>query len=236
AARARGAALGPDLPGIRAAGRAGVPLVIRTLTLRAAFLVTTYAVTAAAVGARDQEVDLATHQLALTIWGFLAFALDAIAIAAQAITGRALGAGDVEGTRALTRRMIAWGAASGVVTGAVVAGLSPVLGALFTGDPAVRDLLTPVLLVVALGQPVAGVVFVLDGVLIGAGDGRYLALAGLLTFLAYAPVALACAAGSAGLVTLWIGFSAVFMGARLVLLLARARSAHWLITGVATVG
>lgn len=236
AARARGAALGPDLPGIRAAGRAGVPLVIRTLTLRAAFLVTTYAVTAAAVGARDQEIDLATHQLALTIWGFLAFALDAIAIAAQAITGRALGAGDVGGTRALTRRMVRWGALSGVVTGVGVGVLSPVLGHLFTGDPAVRDLLAPVLLVVALGQPVAGVVFVLDGVLIGAGDGRYLAAAGLITFVVYAPVALACAAASAGLVTLWVAFTAVFMGARLVVLLVRARSARWLVTGVATVG
>ena len=236
AARARGAALGPDLPGIRAAGRAGVPLVIRTLTLRAAFLVTTYAVTAAAVGARDQEIDLATHQLALTIWGFLAFALDAIAIAAQAITGRALGAGDVDGTRALTRRMVRGGALSGVVTGVGVGILSPVLGHLFTGDPAVRDLLAPVLLVVALGQPVAGVVFVLDGVLIGAGDGRYLAAAGLITFVVYAPVALACAAASAGLVTLWVAFTAVFMGARLVVLLVRARSARWLVTGVATVG
>ncbi|RYJ06272.1 MAG: MATE family efflux transporter, partial [Actinomycetales bacterium] len=141
AARRHGAALRPDLPGIRAAGRAGVPLVVRTLTLRAALLVTTYAVTLAAVGARDQEVDLATHQLALTLWGFLAFVLDAIAIAAQAITGRALGAGDVTGTRALTRRMIQWGAVSGVVTGVLLAALSPLLGHLFTGDAAVQDLL-----------------------------------------------------------------------------------------------
>jgi len=132
--------------------------------------------------------------------------------------------------------MVRWGALSGVVTGVGVGVLSPVLGHLFTGDPAVRDLLAPVLLVVALGQPVAGVVFVLDGVLIGAGDGRYLAAAGLITFVVYAPVALACAAASAGLVTLWVAFTAVFMGARLVVLLVRARSARWLVTGVATVG
>ena len=91
AARREGASLRPDLPGIRAAGRAGVPLVVRTLTLRAALLITTYAVARAALDAHDQEVDLATHQLALTLWTFLAFTLDAIAIAAQAITGRALG-------------------------------------------------------------------------------------------------------------------------------------------------
>lgn len=232
AARRHGASLRPDLPGIRAAGRAGVPLVIRTLTLRAAFLVTTYAVTLAAVGAREQEVDLATHQLAMTIWAFLAFVLDAIAIAAQAITGRALGAGDVAGTRELTARMMRWGVWSGVVTGVLLAAASPVLGRLFTGDSAVLDLLTPVLLIAALGQPVCGVVFVLDGVLIGAGDGRYLAWAGLLTLVVYAPVVLAFAAGHAGLVTLWLVFTVVFMGARLAVLLHRARGDAWLVTGV----
>src|SRR5690606_6261960 len=120
--------------------------------------------------------------------------LDAIAIAAQALTGRALGADDAEGTRAITRRMVRWGAVSGVVTGVLLALASPLLGPLFSGDPAVRDLLVPVLIVAALGQPIAGVVFVLDGVLIGAGDGRYLARAGLVTLLAYAPIALLCGA------------------------------------------
>ena len=233
AARRHGAPLRPDLPGIRAAGRAGVPLVVRTLTLRAALLLTTYVVTAAALGARDQEVDLATHQLAMTIWGFLAFVLDAIAIAAQAITGRALGAGDVATTRELTTRMVRWGAVSGVVTGVLLAAASPFLGHLFTGDPDVQDLLVPVLLVAAVGQPVAGVVFVLDGVLIGAGDGRYLARAGLVTLAAYAPVALACAAAEASLVAVWMSFCAVFMGARLVVLLHRERGEAWLVTGVA---
>jgi len=233
AARSHGASLRPDLPGIRAAGRSGVPLVVRTLTLRAAFLLTTYAVTLGATGAREQEVDLATHQLALTLWGFLAFALDAIAIAAQALTGRALGAGDVQGVRETTHRMIRWGALSGVVTGLLLAAASPFLGALFTGDQDVRDLLVPVLLIAAVGQPVAGVVFVLDGVLIGAGDGRYLARAGLVTLLAYAPVALACAVLSAGLTAIWVSFAAVFMGARLVVLLHRARGDAWLVTGPA---
>ncbi|MGY2701161.1 MATE family efflux transporter [Nocardioides sp. HB32] len=231
AARRHGASLRPDLPGIRAAGRAGVPLVVRTMTLRAALLVTTYAVTLGATGTREQEVDLATHQLAMTIWTFLAFVLDAIAIAAQAITGRALGAGDVTGTRELTTRMVRWGAVSGVVTGLLLAAASPVLGRLFTGDPDVSDLLVPVLLVAALGQPVAGVVFVLDGVLIGAGDGRYLAMAGLVTLLAYAPVALACGAADAGLVAVWVSFCAVFMGARLLVLLHRQRGDAWLVTG-----
>jgi putative MATE family efflux protein len=233
AARREGAALRPDLHGIRAAGRAGIPLVVRTLTLRAALLVTTYAVTLGAVGSREQQVDLATHQLAMTLWIFLAFVLDAIAIAAQALTGRSLGAGDVAGTRETTARMVWWGAISGLVTGLLLAAASPLLGPVFTGDGAVRDLLVPVLLVAALGQPVAGVVFVLDGVLIGAGDGRYLARAGLVTLVVYAPVALACAALHAGLVAVWVAFSVVFMGARFVVLVRRARGDAWLVTGAA---
>jgi putative MATE family efflux protein len=235
-ARAHGAPLRPDLPGIRSAGRAGVPLVVRTLTLRAALLLTTYAVTLGATGSRAQEVDLATHQLAMTLWTFLAFVLDAIAIAAQALTGRALGAGDVRGVRETTTRMVRWGGLSGVVTGLLLAATSPVLGGLFTGDGDVRDRLVPVLVVAALGQPVAGVVFVLDGVLIGAGDGRYLARAGLVTLVAYAPVALACAVASAGLVAIWVSFTAVFMGTRLVVLVHRARGDAWLVTGAEITG
>jgi putative MATE family efflux protein len=230
AARRHGAPLRPDLPGVRRAAHAGSALVVRTLTLRAALLLTTYAVTVGAV-AGEEEVDLATHQLALTLWTFLAFALDAIAIAAQALTGRMLGAGDILGTRETTQRMVRWGAVSGVVTGLLLAAVSPWIGRLFTGDDAVSDLLVPVLLVAALGQPVAGVVFVLDGVLIGAGDGRYLARAGLVTLIAYAPVALLLAAYSAGLVAIWVAFCTVFMGARLVVLVRRARGDAWLVTG-----
>src|SRR6185436_7731854 len=174
-----------DLPGIRRAAHASVALVIRTLTLRAALLLTTYAVVlgADASSGDDQSVSIATHTLAFTIWTFLAFTLDAIAIAAQAITGRYLGAGDRPGTRQVTRRMVAWGALGGVACGVALAVASPFLGRLFSADPQVHDLLVPVLLVAAVGQPVAGVVFVLDGVLIGAGDGRYLAGAGLLTLV-----------------------------------------------------
>jgi putative MATE family efflux protein len=233
AARAAGAPLRPDRPGIVAAARAGVALVIRTLTLRAALLVTTYAVTIGAATGRDQAVDLATHQLAFTIWTFLAFVLDAIAIAAQALTGRYLGAGDVAGTRRVTDRMIRWGLWSGVVTGVLLAALSPLLGPLFTDDGAVHERLVAVLLVAAIGQPVAGVVFVLDGVLIGAGDGRFLAWGGLLTLAAYAPAALLSVVAGGGLLTVWIAFAAVFMGARLVVLLGRARGDAWLVTGVA---
>jgi putative MATE family efflux protein len=228
-ARREGASLAPDRAGILATAHAAVALVIRTLTLRAALIVTTYAVV---LGSSGRPEELAAHQLAFTIWSFLAFALDAIAIAAQALTGRYLGAGDVATVRAVTRRMIGWGLASGVVTGLALAGLTPWLPGLFTPDAAVRDLLVPVLLVAALGQPVCGVVFVLDGVLIGAGDGAYLAWAGLLVLAVFAPLVLLASWWLGGLVWVWACFSAVFMGARAVVLLARERGDRWLVTGL----
>jgi putative MATE family efflux protein len=234
AARREGASLRPDLPGVRRAAHAGVALVIRTLTLRASLLVMTYG--AAALGAAS----VATHQLAITIWTFLAFALDAIAIAAQAIVGRTLGAGSVEATRDVTARMTRWGLASGVVTGIVLAAGSPVLGRLFTQDREVRDLLVPVLLVAALFQPVAGVVFVLDGVLIGAGDGRYLAWGGVVVLVVFAPLAWlavrlapAPGPGPGTLVWLWAAFGVGFIGCRAAVLLHRARGSAWLVTGTA---
>jgi putative MATE family efflux protein len=233
-ARSAGACLIPDPPGIRMAARSGVALVVRTITLRAALLLTTYAVTLGASGP-DRPVSLATHQVAITLWSFLAFVLDAIAIAAQAITGRYLGAGDVAGTRAVTRRMVQWGAYSGVVCGLLLAAASPFLGRLFSSDPAVHDLLVPVLLIAALGQPIAGVVFVLDGVLIGAGDGRYLAWAGAVVLAVYAPAVLAAAFVTGGLVAVWIAFAGVFMGARFVVLTRRARGDAWLVTGAVRV-
>lgn len=228
-ARREQASLRPDRAGILASAHAAVALVIRTLTLRAALIVTTYAVVLASDGAPEE---IAAHQLAFTVWTFLAFALDAIAIAAQALTGRYLGAGDVAAVRAVTRRMIGWGLVSGVVTGLGLAALSPWLPALFTSDDAVRDLVVPVLLVAALGQPICGVVFVLDGVLIGAGDGTYLAWAGLLVLAVFAPVVLLVAWSVGGLVWVWVVFSGVFMGARAVVLLARERGDRWLVTGL----
>lgn len=225
AARARGAALRPSLAGIRGAGSAGVPLLLRTVTLRASLLVMTYGATTLG------DTDLAAMQVAMTVWTFLAFSLDAIAIAAQAITGRYLGAGDREGTRTITGRMLRWGVVSGVVTGAALAVAAPWLGPLFTTDQAVRDLLGPVLLVAALAQPLAGVVFVLDGVLIGAGDGRYLAWAGLAVLVVFAPAAWLGVAAGGTLVWLWIAFTVAFMGGRGVVLLSRALGDTWIRLG-----
>ncbi|MEU5833850.1 MATE family efflux transporter [Streptomyces diacarni] len=224
-ARRHGASLRPDLAGIRASGRAGVPLLIRTLSLRAVLMIAT------AVAARLGDADIAAHQITLTLWSLLAFALDAIAIAGQAIIGRYLGASDAEGARAACRRMILWGAVSGVVLGALVALVRPLFMPLFTTDGSVIDQLTPVLLVVAVTQPVAGVVFVLDGVLMGAGDGPYLAGAMLVTLAVFAPIALLVPTLGGGLTALWWTVAGLMMGTRLVTLALRARSGRWLVTG-----
>jgi putative MATE family efflux protein len=223
-ARGHGAGLLPDLPGIRVAGRTGVPLIVRTLTLRVALLLTTYVATA------QGATSIAAHQLAFTIWTFLTFALDALAIAAQAMTGKSLGAGDLDATTAVTRRLIWWGIGSGVVFALGLLALRGLLGPLFTNDAEVQQLLAGVLVLVAVQQPVSGVVFVLDGVLIGAGDGRYLAWAGVITLVCFAPLAYAVLLTDAGLMWLWAAFSG-FMLARLVTLVLRERSTAWMVTG-----
>ncbi|GAA2120374.1 MATE family efflux transporter [Streptomyces synnematoformans] len=223
-ARRHGAALRPHPAGIRASARAGAPLLIRTLSLRAVLLIAT----AVAAGLGDESV--AAHQVVLSIWSLLAFALDAIAIAGQAIIGRYLGAGDVDGAREACRRMVWWGVATGAVLGALVVAARPLILPLFTDDAGVRGALLPALLVVAVAQPVAGVVFVLDGVLMGAGDGPYLAWAMLLTLAVFAPAALAVPALGGGLTALWWAMG-LMMLTRLATLWLRARSGRWLVTG-----
>lgn len=209
------------------AARQGVPLLVRTATLRASLVLATL------VAADFGDVSLAAHQVAGTIVLFMAFALDAIAIAGQTLTGHSLGAGDVAGTRALTRRMMWWGLWTGLGAGAVLAVCSPWIGRLFSSDPAVIDALVPVLLVVAAIQPVSGVVFVLDGVLIGAGDGVYLAVAGVVVLLAYTPLALAVGWTDAGFTWLWVAYGG-FMAARLATLWHRQRADAWLRLGIAS--
>ncbi|MGP3924382.1 MATE family efflux transporter [Streptomyces sp. 8N616] len=223
-ARRHGASLRPDAAGIRACAQAGAPLLIRTLSLRAILMIAT------AVAARLGDADVAAHQVILTLWSLLAFALDAIAIAGQAIIGRYLGAEDVAGAKAACRRMVQWGIWAGVVLGLLVAVSRPLILPIFTSDPAVHDLLLPALLVVAVTQPVSGVVFVLDGVLMGAGDGPYLAWAMLVTLAGFAPLALAVPSLGGGLTVLW-WVMGLMMVIRLLTLTARTRSGRWLVPG-----
>ncbi|WP_327176791.1 MATE family efflux transporter [Streptomyces sp. NBC_01335] len=223
-ARRHKASLRPDAAGIRANAQAGVPLLIRTLSLRAVLVIAT------AVAARLGDVDIAAHQIVLSLWTLTAFALDAIAIAGQAIIGRYLGADDAKGAREACRRMVEWGLAAGVVLGVLIVVARPLFIPLFTSDSSVRDTLLPALLVVAVSQPIAGVVFILDGVLMGAGDGRYLALAMLVTLAVFAPVALLIPTLGGGLTALWWAMD-LMMAVRLITLWLRARSGRWVVTG-----
>jgi putative MATE family efflux protein len=223
-ARRAGVPLRPDGPGLRSAAFAGGSLVVRTLALQAVLVVTTV------LAARMGDAAIAAHQLAFRIWGLLALALDAIAIAGQAITGKYLGAGDAAGARAATARMIAWGAIYGVIFGVLILAVRPLLPSVFAAAPPVAHLLLVVLLIVAVQQPVAGVVFVLDGVLIGAGDQDYLAFAGLATAAVFGVAAAFVHELHGGLVALWLAYS-VWLAARFVTLTLRTRSSSWLVTG-----
>lgn len=217
---------------LKAAGT-GVPLLVRTVALRAILLVTTWV--AAGLG----DVPLAAHQVAVTVWTFQAFALDALAIAAQALTGKALGAGDRDAARSATSTMIRWGAWAGVVLGGLLALGHAWLPSLFTTDPAVQAALAAALVVVGLSGWLSGLVFVVDGVLIGAGDGSWLAGAMAATLLLYLPLALAVhwngpaliALGpTAAVIVLWLAFAA-FMLIRWGFLWFRVRGDAWLVTG-----
>ncbi|MFD7897785.1 MATE family efflux transporter [Streptomyces sp. NPDC059743] len=223
-ARRHGASLRPDSAGIRASAQAGVPLLVRTLSLRAVLMIAT------AVAAHLGDADVAAHQIILSLWSLMAFALDAIAIAGQAIIGRYLGADDIKGAREACRRMVQWGIVSGVLLGALIVLTRPLFIPLFTGDQVVRDTLLPALLVVAISQPIAGIVFVLDGVLMGAGDGPYLAGAMLVTLAVFAPVALLIPALGGGLTALWWAMG-LMMAVRMLTLWLRTRSGRWLVTG-----
>ncbi|MGW4756047.1 MATE family efflux transporter [Streptomyces chartreusis] len=223
-AHKHGASLRPDAAGIRASAHAGVPLLVRTLSLRAILMIAT------AVAARLGDADIAAHQIILSLWSLLAFALDAIAIAGQAIIGRYLGAGDAEGARAACRRMVEWGIAAGVVLGLLVVISRPLFLPLFTSDSVVKDAALPALLVVALSQPICGVVFVLDGVLMGAGDGPYLAWAMVLTLTVFTPVALLVPLLGGGLTAIWAAMT-LMMAVRMLTLWLRARSGRWIVTG-----
>ncbi|MFD5745578.1 MATE family efflux transporter [Streptomyces massasporeus] len=223
-ARKHGASLRPDAAGIRASAQAGVPLLVRTLSLRAILMIAT------AVAARLGDADIAAHQIILSLWSLLAFALDAIAIAGQAIIGRYLGAGDAQGARDACRRMVEWGIAVGVVLGVLVVITRPAFLPLFTGDPGVKDVALPALIIVALSQPISGIVFVLDGVLMGAGDGPYLAWAMLLTLAVFTPAALLVPVLGGGLTALWATMT-LMMTVRMLTLWVRARSGRWIVTG-----
>lgn len=210
---------------VLAAARSGSWLIMRTAELQLA--ITTTTVIASRLGA----VPLAAHQIVYGIWNLLALGLDAIAIAGQAIVGRWLGAAQADRVRATTRRMIMWGAVAGGGFGLIMVAARPLYVGWFTPDPGVQQLVGQVIIAFAVVAPINGIVFVLDGVLIGAGDARYLALSGLAAVIVYLPLAFTVNALGAGLVWLWVGYCG-YMVARLITLVLRYRTDGWLRVGV----
>ncbi|RGE22070.1 MATE family efflux transporter [Leucobacter sp. wl10] len=226
--RRSGAGLMPRRDGLALTGRSGWWMFVRTLGLRAAILATV------AAAASHGTVATAGFQVVFTILSTAAFALDALAIAAQALVGAALGASDAEHARAVVRRVIFWGLALGAAAGALLVVCSPLIGRIFTNDEGVLAILPWALAVLGLTMPLAGYVFVLDGVLMGAGDVRYLAWAGLANLVVYLPVVWALTllpTGTVGLLALTAGYAIVYMGARAATLGLRARGERWVRLG-----
>ena len=204
--------------------RVGADLAIRTAALRLSLLVLT------AVAARIGDVELAAHQVAFEVWSFLAMGLDALAIAGQAMIGRRLGAGDAASARAAGNRLLGLGVMASVGTGLLVVAVAPVLPRLFSGDGDVRDLVGFLLLWVAALQPLAALAFVLDGILIGAGDQRFLAwamaAAAVVFVVAIAPVLPL----GLGIGWVWAAFAALML-ARVAVLGWRYRGDRWVVLG-----
>lgn len=223
-ARRTGAALRPEAAALRRLATIGRDLLIRTAALRLALGAST------AVAARLGVEPLAAHQIAFEVLTFLSLSLDALAIAGQSLVGTDLGAGAAARARATGRRILVWGAGAGVVSGVLLAAVRHPLAGVFTDDPAVEALAADLLLWVAVLQVPAGVVFALDGILIGAGDLRYLARAMVGVALVFAPCAVAVAVLDLGIGWLWAAIGVMFL-ARLGPLLRRFQRGEWAVLG-----
>src|SRR5918992_3887951 len=174
----------PVLARMRALMRIGSEIAVRTTALLAAFLV------ASAVLARIGPASLRAHQIAFPLFVFLALGLDALAIAAQVLVGRMLGAGDAAAARAAAGRVILWSVVVGAGFGVVLFALADVIPRAFTGDERVVERAQEIWWLFAAMMPANGLVFALDGILIGAGDTRFLMYGMLSAAAVYVPVAL----------------------------------------------
>lgn len=222
-------ALRPSWAGFISTGQVGSWLMLRNLTMRAALLLTVV------VATNSGQLTLASHQLVFTIFSFLAFALDALAIAAQALIGKELGAGDASQVRQLTGLMSRWGIYFGIFTGLLLFGTSWVFPMLFTPDTEVQRLTTIGLWILALSQPLCGLVFVLDGVLIGAGDAKYLGIVGAVNLVVYLPMLWAvqhfATDPQSAILWIWVAFALGYMLVRSITLGLRARGDVWMRLG-----
>ncbi len=224
AARARGVGARPDRTAIRTLAAVGRDLLVRTAALRLALLLTT------ALATRIGTVDVAAHEIAFALWNFVGLGLDSVAIAGQSMIGLLLGAGDTDGARAAGRRMVGMSVVLGAVAAVVIAALQPVLPDLFTDDAEVLRLAAFLLWFVAALQPVNAVAFVLDGILIGAGDLRFLAWAMVADVAVFAVAAGLVLVTGAGIGWLWAALG-LLMAARALTLGVRFVGGSWAVPG-----
>jgi putative MATE family efflux protein len=210
--------------------RMGGDIAIRTGALLLSFAF------ASAVLARIGEDSLAAHQVAFQLWTFLALILDAVAIAGQVMIGRMLGAGHAAGATEAARRMIGLCVVFGAGLTVVMLALSGPLPHVFTDDADVIDRLAAIWPIFALMQPANAAVFALDGILIGAGDTRFL-MWGMLAsaLLIYVPIALLSLELEWGIVGVWCGLVGLILG-RLVSNGARFAGGRWAVTGATVTG
>jgi putative MATE family efflux protein len=223
-ARRLGASLAPDPRTLRTLARVGADLMVRTAALRASFIGATV------IASRLGKAEVAAHQICVEIWNLLALGLDALAIAAQAMIGRLLGAGRPGEARDASRRLLRLGVLAGVALTGLVLVLRPVLPGVFTDDAEVQRLCGFLLLWVAAQQPLAAVVFVLDGVLIGAGDQRFLAAAMVVAGAAFFAAALPILPLGLGIGWIWAAIS-VLLVVRVAALAARFAGDRWQVLG-----
>jgi putative MATE family efflux protein len=215
----------PQLRVIRAQMAVSRDLVVRAVAFQASFMI------AAGVAGRLGSAQLAAHQIGLQLWEFVALLLDSFAIAAQSLIGAALGSGDVAAARHTAWRVSVYSVWAGVLFGALLAAGWVVVPELFTSDSAVQHqahVLWPWLLGM---QPVAGIVFALDGVLLGAGDNVYMRnITVVAAVLGFIPLCLLTLPLGLGLSGVWAGLTG-FIVVRLVGMSWRARSGRWLVVG-----
>jgi putative MATE family efflux protein len=215
----------PDPARIRRLIRIGGEIAVRTTALLAVFLV------CSAVLARVGAASLGAHQIGYQLFLFIALVLDAVAIAAQVMVGRMLGASDAGGAYAASRRMIGWSVALGTAFAVALLALEPILPGAFTDDPAVVERAEAMWLLLVVMMPFNGAVFALDGILIGAGDTRFIAQAMVLAGAVGVGGAVAASAAGWGIAGVWAALCA-FIGVRLVTCLVRFRSRRWARVGV----
>jgi len=222
---AEGVPLRLDLAVLRAQVVMGRDLVVRTLAFQACF------VSAAAVAARFGAAAVAAHQVVLQLWSFLALVLDSLAIAAQSLVGAALGAGLLAHAKSVAWRVTIFSTVAAGVLAAVFAVGSSAFPRLFTSDDSVLDAIGVPWWFLVAQLPIAGVVFALDGVLLGAGDARFMRNATLASALVgFLPLIWLSLIYGWGLVGIWSGLT-TFMLLRLVFVGWRAFSGRWLVPG-----